>query len=690
MKYLPLLLINVLLLLFSCSKEEASELERTTADFLNNLENGVISPQQWWKTSVTLRINVTTNDPTKLWLYAAQNNLPLLCDYKEVSQSGSVTMTGPQGKGTTLYLVSECNNKRSVKEIELSGKQEEVVKLDTSQPKNVRRNLNREVPASLSGRSISSIRYDSKAEYYEFTLDQMTDYFQIMELSEINTDAKNLRLNCNYELRSKGPFKITWVNGFEADQHSHILGYYYHSADSWDDIKYVDLSETHKWDYIDGLAKVQYQISQPRTFDGILFEADTWYDANFDCNDIYGSTRPSNADRLGDDAYNSQDVFQKNEDIFSAIRGISFVVDVPEGMHIGFFLRADEETNIEQYEHLIELGIKPNTYFAANFKGTNFCAENLNVVGNGRGLHRSFVLQGNDGKVIWMGMEDLINGGDHDCNDVIFGVVSSDVDVVILPDIVDPTPFGNNPNPDNPDPNNPDDPNNPNNPDDPNNPNNPNDPNNPNNPNNPSNPDLPFSPEDLNPETTTPMPWTMAFEDVSRNPDFDFNDVVIRLEPDYENELCCIYVMAAGSNQRMYLHYDGPNGDKNLGEVHDRLGSKDASTYINTKEAVANTPFAQVECVPWPKDYTMANDAKRFYIEIQRGTCDDCTDVITLAMEPGKMPEALLVAGEWQWPMEGVQISSVYNEFTNWAEDATRTRFWEWYRKPEDDNYVDY
>ena len=699
MKYLPLLLINVLLLLFSCSKEEASELERTTADFLNNLENGVISPQQWWKTSVTLRINVTTNDPTKLWLYAAQNNLPLLCDYKEVSQSGSVTMTGPQGKGTTLYLVYDCNNKRSVKEIELGGKPEEVVKLDTSQPKNVRRNLNREVPASLKGVSISSIRSGSRAEYYQFSLDQMTDYFQIMELSEINTDAKNLQLNCNYELRSKGPFKITWVNGYEADQRSHILGYYYHSENSWNDIKYVDLSETHKWDYIDGLAKVQYQFSQPRTFDGILFEADTWYDANFDCDDIYGSTRPNNSDRKGDDAFNSQDVFQKNEDIYSAIRGISFEVNVPEGMHIGFYLRADEEPNIEQYEHLMEMGIKPNTYVSQNFKGTNFCTQDLNITGNGRGLHRSFVLQGNGGKVIWMGMEDLINGGDHDCNDVIFGVVSSDVDVVILPDIVDPTPFGNNPNPDNPDPNNPDDPNNPNNPDDPNNPNNPddpnnpnnpNDPNNPNNPNNPSNPDLPFSPEDLNPETTTPMPWTIAYEDVGRNPDFDFNDVVIRLEPDYENELCCIYVMAAGSNQRMYLHYDGPNGDKNLGEVHDRLGSKDASAYINTKEAVANTPFAQVECVPWPKDYTMANDAKRFYIEIQRGTCDDCTDVITLAMEPGKIPEALLVAGEWQWPMEGVQISSVYNEFTNWAEDATRTRFWEWYRKPEDDNYVDY
>jgi hypothetical protein len=86
----------------------------------------------------------------------------------------------------------------------------------------------------------------------------------------------------------------------------------------------------------------------------------------------------------------------------------------------------------------------------------------------------------------------------------------------------------------------------------------------------------------------------------------------------------------------------------------------------------------------------MSDDAKRFYIEIKRGTCDDCSDVITLAYEPGKMPEALLVAGEWQWPMEGEHISSSYQEFPNWARDVTRTRFWEWYKTPVYNSIVAY
>jgi LruC domain-containing protein len=86
----------------------------------------------------------------------------------------------------------------------------------------------------------------------------------------------------------------------------------------------------------------------------------------------------------------------------------------------------------------------------------------------------------------------------------------------------------------------------------------------------------------------------------------------------------------------------------------------------------------------------MAEDAKRFYIEIQRGNCNDCSDVITLAHEPGMMPEALLVAGEWQWPMEGRRISEAYLDFPKWAQDETRTRFWEWYKTPEMNTYVSY
>lgn len=622
----------VILLLSSCSSEEATEKERTTANFLSEL--GVdISSQQWWRTAVMLKINVTTKDPVKLWLLSMQDGLTTLYDYKEVSSSGSVFMTVPQGQGNLFTLKYECRNKVGTQEIVLSGKTEEMISLNISTANKAPRRSNRTPPPSLCG---SSKR--GNADYYEFTTSQLSDYFSMMDLSINNVDAKYvLGLNCNYELESNGAFYITWVNGYEAEQKSRILGYYYHSANTYKDIVYVDLSETHKWDYIDGLAKVQYQFSQDVERGGHLFKANTWYDANFDMNDVYGSTFANNMDRLGDDAYNSQDVFTNNEDIISALRGIHFKIDVPAGMHIGFYLRSDEEPDPEQYELLLSYNIKPNATTASRFKGTCFCAEFMNVEGNGRGIHRSFVKAYDE--VIWMGMEDLVNGGDHDCNDVIFGVVA-DLKI-LMPTIVDPT-----------------------------------------DPNADPGPDL---------EDAEPFSWTIAYEDVNRNADFDFNDAVIKLEPDYDNELCCVTVKAAGSTSRMYLHYDGPNGDENLGEIHELLGSKKTETLINTQDVVANTPFVQIDCVPWPKDYTMGEDAKRFYIEIQRGTCDDCTDIITLANEPGQLPEALLVAdGDWSWPMEGVNINAAYTEISKWAQDVTRTRFWEWYQTPKNNTFVSY
>ena len=623
MKYLSLSIVIGFFLLCSCSTEEISEHERTNAEFLDSL-GSEISSHQWWRTAVSLKINVTTDAPVQIRLLSTQPYNWVLYDYKEVTSSGSVVMTAPQGQADKFYLNCIYKNKLESHIVTLSGKSEESINLDFTG--RINRSVTRNAPpASLCGSSING-----DAKYYQFNHNQLADFYAMMDLSVNNVDAKNrLGLNCNYELESNGPFYITWVNGFEAEQRSRILGYYYHSPTTYEDIIYVDLSETHKWDYIDGLAKVQYQISKEDIVDGHVFKPNTWYDANFDMNDTYGSTRANNMDRIGDNAYNSQAVYMRYEGFISALRGISFKVDVPEGKRIGFYLRSDEEPYPEQWRLLQSNGVRPYVLNEEEFKGTCFCAEFMNVEGNGRGLHRSFVKEYEE--VIWMGMEDLVDGGDHDCNDVIFGVVA-DLNIY-MPTIIDPSLL-------------------------------------------PSGKDA-----DL-------FPWTLAFEDVNRNPDFDFNDAVIKLIPDYEKEQCCVTVMAAGSTSRMYLHYDGPDGDMNLGEIHEIMGGK--LDCINTKSSLVGTPFVEIDCVPWPKDYTMAKDAKRFYIEIQRGTCADCTDVIALPDTPGLMPEALLVAGEWQWPTEGVHIFSSYSEFPQWAKDVTKTRFWEWYKSPNDDTSVSY
>ena len=260
MKRPSLFLILMISLLCSCSKEEATEYERTQTLFLDSV-GGDISAQQWWRTAVKLKVNVTTNDPVRIWLLCAQESQTYLCDYKELDSSGSIYMTAPQGLGNTFTLVYQYKKKVYTQSITLSGKTEEVISLNTTS--RARRTRADSPPASLCG---SSIRGDAK--YFQFDDAQLEDYFLMMNLSNNNVDAKIQGLNCNYELKSHGPFYITWVNGYEAEQRSRILGYYYHSPHTYDDMKYVDLSETHKWDYIDGLSKVQYQIDMNDVVDG--------------------------------------------------------------------------------------------------------------------------------------------------------------------------------------------------------------------------------------------------------------------------------------------------------------------------------------------------------------------------------------------------------------------------------------
>lgn len=642
--YRPILLLAAMFAMLSCSTENYSEEERTKAYFLQKLD-GEVSSAQWWKTSVTLWVEVMMDEPTKILLLSSED-AGTLYDYREVEGHGIYNMTAPQGKGNLLYLMYVCNKKKYLHPITLSGKSVETVQIDVKEDSKSLQSKMRSpmmdlihpqdlsldedgphydpnVDPSLHGKSIVG-----NAEHYEFSLEQKLELVEMLKIlmrSEVNPKTDNL--NSDYELKSNGPFRITWLTGYEQYQDSHILGYYFHSPGTYDDMEFHDIAETHKYDIIDGLAKVQYQIrdtsyvAHPEY--GIL--PNKWYDANYDLKDVFGAVSASNSRRLGDQAYNGFDVFRKFGTGVSRLRGISFPIDVPEGKHLGFYLKKDEVKAPEQWDQLHRLGIK-NIGKRENWKATNFCAESFN---QGK-THRSCVIPYEH--TIWMGMEDVFTGGDYDCNDVIFGMTAASE--ILKPDPIDP---------------------------------------------------------DINEiiDIADKMPWTIAYEDIGRKADFDFNDAVIRLMPDFDKEECCVMVEAVGSASRMYLHYDGPDGDVNLGEIHEILGGQPGMK-INTSTSVAQIPFVQVACVPWPKDFTMAQDAKRFWIEIQRGDCADCTDAITLAEEPGQLPEALLVAGEWKWPMEGVHIFSAYNSFPNWAKDVSKTTYWNWYSKPKADTVVSY
>ena len=623
---IPCFLLRLLLAaacLCGCaSGDDYSEYERVRAGFIDKV-GGHLSQLQWWRTAVTLRVQTAGTDSVKMWLMSAPDE-GTLYDYKACAGGESVSLTMPQGMQQTFYLVSVCRQVKTVTEVVLTGTTEEHLTLplpaavpSVERPAAVGTHAplasDDNAAAALYG---SSVRGD--AIYNEFDAHQLPLCCDIMSIISLNgTDAKHHHFNCNYELRSNGPFRITWVSGFAAAMEKHVLGYYYHSPDTYEDIVYVDLSETHRYDYIDGLAKVQYQVRRDDPEYDIW--QGRWYDANFDLRDYFGATSASHPGRVGDHAYNMQYVYQRYGSDISALRGISFLIDVPAGKHLGFYLRGDEQNHPEQYHRLVDMGIRPYTSQPGQFKGCCFSAEVLNT----DGTHRSFIKDYGD--MMFMGMEDAVEGGDHDCNDVIFGV-TEELEIhkpsIILPDV------------------------------------------------------------DTQIRYTDTQLWTLAYDDVQRGADFDFNDAVITLQPDYDKQQCIVKALACGTQYEMWLHYDGPEGDVCLGEMHQLLGMPVAEM-VNTQSTVPSTVFKQVATVSWPRHYSPATDARRFYIEVKRGECTDCSHIITLPERPGELPEALLVAGLWRWPLEGRHIAEAYTAFPSWAKDATRTNYWVWYSLPQ-------
>ena len=590
----------------SCDDEAyQTEYARTKAAFLEAIE-GKISALQWWRTAVTLHVNVKNVTSALVSAYSVGEGVPILYDQKELSVDGSVCLTVPQGAGReVLIVVKDGSNLKNVT-VRLTGALTEEVTLDMLSSTTLR-----EATANTS--SIYGTDIQPNVGYTE--IDRLA-----IETVEFYTregmDPTEQGLNDNYELISNGPFYVTMYYGCTGYSVPRILGYYRHLQGTYKDLELVDLVDTHSYDYINGQAKLQYQL------DG---NTKKWYDANFDHLDGFEPPYTSVEARLNDEAYGIELVMRKYGERVSLARGLTYKIDVKPGDRVGFYLKNPRKQNNVQRERVIQMGI-PASVLPTPFYEMNWSVKRLHT----NGKHRSILIQDNGYTI--MGMEDEGAGGDFDCNDVLFGLhaeMESEMPTIITPEIDDVTTY------------------------------------------------------------FEPMVWTVAYEDLLREADFDFNDAVIQLKPNYETEECCVKVMAAGLPERMLLHYNGPEGDQVLGELHELLGES-AQQRVNTESTIPLTPFVEVDCVKWPKAYRVAEDAKRFYIEVQRGTCTDCSDYIMLADGPGELPQALLVAGEWKWPKEGVPIYAAYTRFPEWAKDATDITHWDWYQNAEKSTCVAY
>ena len=90
-----------------CSTDDGySEYQRTEASFMRDL-GGDVSPLQWWKTAVTLKVTVEAEGKTTLWAMSEEFG-GMLYDMATVEGNDAVSLTVPPGQGNKVCLVAIC------------------------------------------------------------------------------------------------------------------------------------------------------------------------------------------------------------------------------------------------------------------------------------------------------------------------------------------------------------------------------------------------------------------------------------------------------------------------------------------------------------------------------------------------------------------------------------------------------
>ncbi len=196
------------------------------------------------------------------------------------------------------------------------------------------------------------------------------------------------------------------------------------------------------------------------------------------------------------------------------------------------------------------------------------------------------------------------------------------------------------------------------------------------------------------------MSWLLAVEDMGVKDDFDFNDLVIKVEHAAGEETATITPVAAGGTLPMRMFYKGQEigGSGNYAHINQFFGINDPGIMINTGRANATAESVEIAV---DKDFTMASlqgvvDGKMggFHVQVKRdltgieGAWTEDKDVINIT--PGQVddetigatPQILCLPSAWRWPRERVKISDAYPRITDWFKNKDTNT--DWYLYPNE------
>ncbi len=164
----------------------------------------------------------------------------------------------------------------------------------------------------------------------------------------------------------------------------------------------------------------------------------------------------------------------------------------------------------------------------------------------------------------------------------------------------------------------------------------------------------------------TGQEWILACEDLGDTDDFDFNDIVFRVEYASGNTTAKITPLAAGGTLPAIIKHNGSTIGQ---EIHEWFGVG-ITTMVNTYGR--GTAAESIE-IPVASDFSMSNKMGGFSIEVNNGT----TTVAVAAPATGSAPQMICMAdGDWAWPYERVSIVDAYGQFAKWGENSTTYEYW--------------
>ena len=601
-----------------------------------------VDPKQTWMTSETVQLDISIDDEADITAQTIMNEKVTVLGQTHLKGSGVMFLDIPQGIGSSFGLVYDDGvNAKQYRQINLVGNNAKVIDVNfqsASNTKSVAPAAQRASTRAATAYSLYGSSYIEDCGYLNFGPWGWGDVKTAL------VESKNSKLNLttliDYEIKSEGLLEggellanddilLSFLYGHTGQTAARTLGYYYHSVGSYSDIVFKDIAEVLKLDYYNGKAKVQYQVD----------DKPTWYDANFDYRDdpANPSQTPANSVRKGDDAWNTLNVHNYYGDRLTAIRGLTFKLSIPKGKEYGFYLRTEEKLSTDQKTKLTNLGVTDSNLpeYSANYS----CAAMNTKTNNFRSaiaIYDNFT---------FMGIDDNLNGGDFDCNDVTFALSNSKGEKYI-PEFTESTKKSE------------------------------------------WNKDvIAKHPEYINPpslEETNLQSWTLAFENAGLDNDYDFNDVVLKVTPDTQNGKAEVKLLATGAQRKTEVYFNGTL----LGEVHELFGVS-TDTFVNTTSNTATRKAITLNSIEWPKNTTMEAQRMNFSLKVYNddGTVDREFSMKDL-LNDMKSPQVLCVAGNWKWPKERIAVHVAYPLIGKWGVNFNNEEYYNWYSQPKADAVV--